>query len=186
MINDIRKNPLASALRAVVEEKIATLDLAALADYGDRIYDAAPGTFEDDTALDTALFRAVRDAREQIADDRRTAGRIEEARKRRAGQSDDEYRARMTEFGLDPLPEPQPQPSFRVITPQERADWMVMVASIQRREGESAEAWQARYKRFKETGETDLPDDVRARLRQDGESVESYLERLKKREGGDE
>jgi hypothetical protein len=77
------------------------------------------------------------------------------------------------------------QPPFRVMTPQEQADWLTMVESIQRREGESTEAWQARYRLFEETGQTDLPPDVQARLRQDGESVESYLARLKAREGGE-
>lgn len=38
------------------------------------------------------------------------------------------------------------KPPFRVLTPQERADWLTMIESIQRRPGESVESYLARLK----------------------------------------
>jgi len=38
------------------------------------------------------------------------------------------------------------QPPFRVLTPQEQADFIIMVASIQRKPGESVEDYLARLK----------------------------------------
>jgi hypothetical protein len=93
MPEDVRKEPLAAALCAVVEEKIATLSLAGLATYADRVYDATPNEYELDSELELALVYALREARSHVADDTRTAGRLEEARRRREGESNDEYAA---------------------------------------------------------------------------------------------
>lgn len=59
--------------------------------------------------------------------------------------------------------------SWRTMSEQEQSDFWAIVQSIQRREGESDEDWRKRYRRFEETGETDLPADVQARLRPDPE-----------------
>jgi hypothetical protein len=74
-------------------DKIATLSLAGLATYADRVYDATPNEYELDSELELALVYALREARSHVADDTRTAGRLEEARRRREGESNDEYAA---------------------------------------------------------------------------------------------
>lgn len=100
VVDDIRKDPLAAALRAVVEEAIAESDLEQLAVFADVVYDRATPVDGQITPMHLALYYAVREARGHIAGDRHTADRVDEARKRRDGESDEEYRARMKVWGL--------------------------------------------------------------------------------------
>lgn len=104
MTYDIRKAPLAAALRAVVEEAISASDLDQLSAFADVVYDRATPIDGQITPIQLALYHAVRDAREHVADDRRTASRVADARKRRTGESDDDYAARMKAWGLSDDP----------------------------------------------------------------------------------
>lgn len=100
-MSDPRTEPIAVALRAVLEDAIATADLERLVAFAYVVFEAVSDRSDGNWDLKNALFYATRDGASQVRDDKEAARRLALAKQRRPGETDSEYAARLKLWGLD-------------------------------------------------------------------------------------
>lgn len=100
MKNDVRKQPLEAALRAVIDSLIERSNLAILKDFADGIGDGlADGTVADTDKLNK-LYDELHIARMAVRDDRDRALHLKLAMARWEGETEAEHEARLRLWGM--------------------------------------------------------------------------------------